>query len=127
MQNILGAIEAKSLLAPVDAANTAAATSGWVDVRFSEGLILVVLHAGVLDAGTLDWTFEDANTSGGGANAAITPDSGALTQVTTSNDDPNIQLAYFDARKPRGWLKVIGTIVTGGALVSAQILHIPKY
>lgn len=124
MQIIHGLV-AVSMLPPVDAANTAAATSSFIDVRGYVGLLRVILFAGILDAGTLDWTFNDATDAGGTGSAAIVPASGALTQVTTSNDNPNIQTAIFDANSTRGFLQCVGTIVTGGALVAAVLEGLP--
>lgn len=127
MQNILGALANANMLTPISASNTGEATSGWIDVRHYQGLIRVILHVGLLTGTSLTWTFEDANTSGGGANLAIVPVGGALTVITTSNDNPNLQVAVFDARAPRGWLKCIGTLVGTSALVSAQVEGIVKY
>ncbi len=126
MHNIIGGLRAVNILAPLDAANTAAATSGWIDTRGYPGLIGVLLHVGVLDAGSITFSFEDATDGTGTGNAAIVPASGAPTVVTTANDNPFLEIAIFDPNAIRGWLRVIGTIVTGGALVSYALLALPK-
>lgn len=127
MQNILRALGAGvELLTAGAKADTAAASGSFVDVRGYEGLILVYVMVGVVTAGSVTWTFEDATSSGGAGNAAITPIDGALTVVTTAND-PLVQVARFDARRPRGWLKIIGTVVTGPVGASAMILGVKKY
>lgn len=113
------------VFAPVSAANTAAATSGWIDVRGYEGDIAVEIAMGII-TGTVDWTFEDSPNSGGTSNAAIVPLGGALAQITTSNDDA-IYTAVFPATQPRGWIKIIGTVGTGPALIAITIIGLKKY
>ncbi len=124
MQNIMQGLVPTQILAPIDAVDTAAATSGWIDVRGLVGLFGIILQTGIVDIGSITYTFEDANTSGGGANAAIlglsTP-----TVVTTSND-PLTEIILFDANLPRGWIQVIGTVATGGVLVAYSIIALPK-
>lgn len=123
----MGSLTPTSLLEPIDATATANATSGWVDCRGYEGDIALVCHAGILDAGTVTWTAEHAVDGSGTTNTAITFNEGAFTAVTTSNDNPNIQIRTFPARSIGGWIKVIGTIVTGGALVAAHVTGVKKY
>ncbi|MBK7251945.1 MAG: hypothetical protein IPI06_14035 [Gammaproteobacteria bacterium] len=91
------------------------------------GEIEVTAHAGVLDAGTVDWTLETASDGGGTGAAAVTFNEGAFDQVTTSNDDPNIQTRTFDAKLCKGFVKIKGTIATGGALVAASARYAKKY
>lgn len=112
------------LLAPISAANTAAATSAWVDVRNFEGDLLFILLAGIL-TGTLDWTLEDATDISGTGAATIAPTNGAFTQITTSND-PLGHRVTLRKHASRGFVRVKGTIVTGPALVSAEMLALPK-
>lgn len=120
-------LTATAILEPIDAAATANATSAYVDVKGYEGYLSVICYAGILDAGTVDWTFSTASDSGGTGAATIVPIGGALTQVTTSNDNPNIQVAVFDCTQLKGFLKTIGTIATGGALVSTCAVGVKKY
>ena len=127
LANQAGALTAVNILAPIDATATANATSAWVDCRTFEGDLALVCHAGILDAGSLTWTAEHATDGSGTGAAAITFNEGAFTQVTTSNDDPNIQIRTFPAKAIGGWVKLTGTIVTGGALVSASIVGRKKY
>lgn len=129
MQNILRALGAANLLTPITATQTSEATSAWVAVPSREGLILVVAHVGVINAGSLTWTFTEADNVTGTGAAAIVPVDGALTAVTTSNDNPNIQLALFDARAPRGFIQIVGTMAGGAtsAVVSAAVLSVSKY
>ncbi len=108
------------LLACQSAANTAAATSAFVAVSGYEGIVSVLIAVGAI-TGTIDFTFETATDTGGTGNVAIVPLGGALAQVTTSNDVA-VYIAHFDTRALKGALKVIGTIVTGPALVSYTLL-----
>jgi hypothetical protein len=123
----IGSLTAVNILAPIDATATANATSAWVDCRGFEGDLGLLCHAGILDAGTVTWTAEHATDSSGTGAAAITFNEGAFTAVSTSNDDPNIQLRTFPAKVIGGYVKLTGTIVTGGALVSATLIGLKKY
>ena len=109
------------LLSPVSAANTAAATSGWVDARAAQGDILFSNQVGAL-TGSITWTIEHA-TSAGGANAtAITPNEGAYAAGAANQ----LQRRSVSANAIGGWVRCVGTIVTGPALVAASIAFRPK-
>jgi hypothetical protein len=124
----MGALTALNILAPIDATATANATSAWVQLPADcEGDILLVCHSGILDGGSVTWTLETAEDGSATGAAAVTFNEGAFTQVTTSNDDPNIQVRTFPAKVNKGYLKLTGTIVTGGALVSAAVIYRKKY
>ena len=117
--NQASAATCTSLLDAVDAAATANATSGsgkWLDVRDYDGEILVIQNIGVVDAGSITGKLQSATDEDGAGAADI---SGyTFTAVTTSND-PNVQSIAVDPKKvPGGFLGYVGTIVTGGALVS---------
>jgi hypothetical protein len=115
------ALSALKVLNSVSAANTAAATSAWTQVTGYEGVIGVLINIGII-TGTIDFTFATATDGSGTGSAAIVPLGGALTQITTSNDDGTPYLALFDSRALKGYLQVIGTIATGPALVSYTII-----
>ena len=104
------------LLSPISAANTAAATSGWVDVRGSVGDIMVVNNVGAL-TGSLVWTIEHANDSIGTGAVAITPNEGAYSAVTANST----QKRTISANACRGFVRCVGTIVTGPVMVSAGV------
>jgi hypothetical protein len=121
----VGALTRTKILACVSAANTAAATSGWIDARGYEGAVAVEISVGII-TGTLDLTF-NTNTAGSDSGAtAVVPVGGALAQVTTSNDDA-IYTAVFEATQLRGYLKVIGTVGTGPSLISYTLIGRKKY
>lgn len=123
---ILEAAVATQLLGPVSAADTAAASSAFVEIPDSEGQVAVLVQTGAVAAGSITYTFQTASDVGGTGAATIVPIGGALTAVTTSND-PLTQVAIFDPAQLKGWLKVIGTVVTGAVLVSYTVFSIPKY
>ncbi len=122
-------LESVSLLGglpPVDAADTAAATTGWIDIRQIIGDIRFILDVGVVTAGTLTATIEDATDGSGTDNTAVTPRDGAFTVLTTSND-PLRQVKHIRSDALRGWVRLVGTIVTGPVQVSVAIEGRTKY
>jgi hypothetical protein len=135
------AASSTKLLDPASAANTAAATSGWVDVRAFEGDLMFVNQVGAL-TGSITWTIQDA-TDGAGAGAAgatntattpappagaapgpagVTPNEGAYDAGAANQ----IQKRTVAASAVRGWVRCVGTIVTGPALVAASLHARPK-
>ena len=105
----------------VSAANTAAATSAWTAVTEYEGGVGILINTGII-TGTITYTFATATDGSGTGSATIVPLNGALTALTTSNDDGTPYLAFFDARSLKGYIQVIGTVATGPALVSYQLI-----
>jgi len=120
------AAESVVMLASANAANTAAATSAWIDVRKYEGDLVVVSNAGIVTAGSLTPTIEDATDGSGTGAATVTPTEGAFTAVTTAND-PLHEKRTIPAGAVRGWIRYVGTIVTGPAQIGASLLAHPKY
>jgi hypothetical protein len=118
----MGALTAVKCLNAVDAADTAGASSPYVAVSGFEGQIAVVISTGLLDAGSVTYTFSTATDDQGAGAATIVPIGGALTAITTSNDDGTPYIARFDTRVLKGYFKVIATVVTGGALVAYVII-----
>jgi hypothetical protein len=116
LNNEAQAAVSKLLLSPVSAANTAAATSAWIDVRDSQGDIMFVNQVGAL-TGSIVWTIEHATDNAGTSSAAITPNEGAYAAVTANS----IQKRTISANACRGFVRCVGTIVTGPALVAASV------
>lgn len=108
------------LLASVSAANTAAATSAWTAVAGYEGVVSVIVNVGVI-TGTVDITFATNDAASDSGEDLIVPLGGALAQITTSNDVA-VYKADFDARVIQGYLKVIGTVGTGPAVISYTLV-----
>jgi hypothetical protein len=109
------------MLSPVSAANTAAATSGWIDVRAAEGDLMFVVQTGAL-TGSLTWTVEHATDGSGTGGAGITPNEGAFTAGAATQT----QKRTVSASAVGGWVRVVGTIVTGPVLVAASVSYRPK-
>jgi len=111
----------------VDPADTAAATSAYVDVRGYEGQIGVVITNGTIGAGgSVTWTFLTASDSGGTGEASVTPISGTPTVASTSND-PLTQIAVFDCTQLAGFLKVVGTVATDAGPLTYTVIGVKKY
>jgi hypothetical protein len=120
----IGALTRTKIFAPVSAANTAAA-SAWTDARGYEGDVAVEISVGVI-TGTLDITFTTNDAASDSGATAIVPTGGALAQITTSNDDA-IYTAIFPASALRGYIKVVGTVGTGPALIAYTLIGRKKY
>ena len=104
------------LLSPVSAAATANATSSWVDVRGSKGDIMFVVQTGAV-TGTITWTIEHATDNSGTGGAAITPSDGAFAAGAANQ----IQKRSIRANACKGFVRCVGTIVTGPSLVAASV------
>lgn len=113
---------ATSLVMSQNAANTAAATSGWVDVRQYEGDLLFVQKVGAL-TGSIAGAIQDATDNSGTGAAAMTPNEGAFTSVSSAN---STQKRTIDAKSTRGFVRYVGTITTGPAQVDVTMLSVPK-
>lgn len=109
------------LLDPVSAANTAAATSSWVDARTAEGDIVFINQVGAM-TGSITWTIEHADDGSGTNSAAITPNEGAYSAGAANQ----IQKRTISANTCKGYVRCVGTIVTGPSLVAASITFRPK-
>lgn len=116
------ASSAVKLLDPVSAANTAAATSSWVDVRGYEGDLEFSVQVGAL-TGSISWAIQDADDGSGTNSGAVTPNEGAFAAGAANQ----IQKRTVNANAVRGWVRLVGTIVTGPALVAASLRSRPKY
>lgn len=109
------------LLDPVSAANTAAATSAWIAVPNGEGDIAFIAQVGAL-TGSITWTIETASDNSGTGGASLTPNEGAFAAGAATQ----IQKRTVNSRNSKGYVRIIGTIVTGPALVAANFSIRPK-
>lgn len=103
------------LLASVSAANTAAATGEWIDVRGYEGDVCAVQNIGAV-TGSIDGKIQDATDISGTGVADL---SGAVFASATA---AGVQKITFRATETRGFIRYIGTIVTGPSLASSTLL-----
>ncbi len=123
--NSAKAAETITLVKPQSAANTTAATSAGVDITKYEGDLLIVQHVGAI-TGTIDGKLQVCDDAGGTNPVDIT--GAVFTQVTTANDDPNIQVLVIDSNSlAKKFIRYVGTIVTGPSLVSVTLTSRPKY
>lgn len=113
-----------ALLKPASAANTAAATSGWVAVSDYEGDLMFIENVGVVTGGTLDGKIQHADDGSGTGVADVT--GAAFTQATTSTDD-RLEKIVVSANKLKAYVRYIGTIATGPAVVSVEMVGTKKY
>lgn len=121
LNNEAQAATTKILRVPVSAANTAAATSSWIDVRDAVGDIMFIVQNGAL-TGTCVWTIEHASDDSGTGGAAITPNEGAFDTVTANS----IQKRTINANACLGYVRCVGTIVTGPTLIAVSISYRPQ-
>lgn len=111
----------QKLLNPISAANTAAATSAWVSVAEYEGDVEVIVQTGAV-TGSITWTIEDATDNAGAGGAGLTPTEGAFAAGAANQ----IQKRTFPKHATRGFVRVVGTIVTGPSIVAASLQGRPK-
>jgi hypothetical protein len=116
-----------SLLTAGSKAATANATGTGVLVNQYEGDLMITQVVGAI-TGTLDGKLQVCSDAGGTGAEDIT--GATFVQVTTSNDDPNVQKITIDsgslpAAKP--YLRYIGTVGTGPSVVGVTLHARPKY
>lgn len=121
---IAQAVTDVNILAPADAADTAAATSAWVSVADYEGFLVFTQHVGVVTAGTITGKIRHATDNAGTGAADVT--GGGFTAVTTSNDAPNIQKVVVELNAIGPYVQYVGTIATGPAVVGVSMLATAK-
>lgn len=125
LANQAQACQIVSLLTVASAANTAAATGSGVDISKYEGDIMVTQLVGVI-TGTLDGKLQQCDDAGGTNAADIT--GAVFVQVTTANDNPNVQKITVPAGSlTQPFLRYVGTIGTGPSLVGVCLHSHPKY
>lgn len=114
------AASAIKVINPASAANTAAATSAWIDTANLEGDLIFVQHIGAV-TGSITGKIQDADDGSGTNPADVT--GAAFTAVSSAND---IQKIAVQKKFVRRWVRYLGTIVTGPALTSVSMLSRPK-
>ncbi len=112
------AATAVTVLPAVAAADTAAATSGWIDVRKYKGVIKFVVNTGTI-TGSVAGKLQGATDSGGSGAADIT---GAThTSISTASQIREILLPATTAP----YVKYIGTVTTGPVVISVTLVAHP--
>lgn len=116
-----------SLLTAGSKAATANATGTGVLVHEYEGDLLITQVVGAI-TGTIDGKLQSC-TDASGTGAEDIPGA-TFTQVTTANDDPNVQTIAINAGSAiqgKPYVRYIGTIVTGPAVVGVTMHARKKY
>jgi hypothetical protein len=122
--SIQGAVATK-ILDTISAANTAAATSGWVAVGAGEGDVLFTLYTGAV-TGSLASILQTADDSGGTGVRTVTFSDGtaAFTGISAAN---KIESKTVDRKALGTHVKFVGTVTTGPILIAFS-MHVPaKY
>ena len=115
--------EAVALLAAIDAAATVNATGSVVDVSAYDGPMIVIQNVGVVDDGSITGKIQTGDESNGSDMADL---SGAAFTAVTPDNDPSTQRIVIQANACKKYIRYVGTIVTGGALVSASLVATKK-
>lgn len=119
---------AVTLLVPGEKAATVNATGTGVLVAEYEGNLLITQHVGLVTAGQIAGKLQACTAADGTGAEDIT--GAAFTAVTTSNDNPNIQTYALSANAmpaAKPYLRYIGTITTGPAVVGVELHARKKY
>lgn len=106
------------VLAPANAANTAAATSTGVDISEYEGTITVTQNVGIVTGGTITGKLVTSDASD--LSGAVDVTGGGFTAVSTATD-PAIQSVHVQCSSLKKYIGYIGTIVTGPAYVGVSM------
>lgn len=118
------ALSQLSLLTPGEKADTAAATGSWISVAAYEGDLIVTSDVGTITAGSLAGKLQHADDDSG-TNAADISGAG-FTTVTTSND-PKCEKVAVALAGLKPYVRYLGTVTTGPAVVGVTALAHPKY
>ena len=110
------AATAVNVLPAVSAANTAAATSGWIDVRKYKGTLLVTVVTGAI-TGSFVGKLRSA-TDGSGTGAA---DITGATHTSVSTADQVKTIAIPATSAVGGYLQYVGTVTTGPVLIGVTM------
>lgn len=116
LNNEAQAASACFLIGPISAANTAAASSNWIDVRGFAGDILCIQQLGGVGAGTVTGSFDEASDATGASAASVNFNEGAFVAGTSNN----VQIRTIGGTK--GFLRYRPTLSIGPALISVTIV-----
>lgn len=117
--NFAGGATVTHLLAPVSAANTAAATGAAVDLLAYDTPVVIVQSHGI-GTGTLDGKIQD---SADGSTDWTDVSGAAFTQSTTTAD---VQKLVLNPKSVRRYIRYLGTIVTGPQIVGVAVVGMKK-
>lgn len=113
-KDLKGQLTSTQMAVPASKANTAAATTTGFDTQQYEGDLLVVQDVGAV-TGSITGAIED---SADNASFAAVSTPIAFTIVSSAN---NIQTVKVNKRLVRRYIRYVGTIVTGPALLAVSV------
>lgn len=112
------------LLVPGSKADTAAATGTGIDITAYEGYMVVTQQVGVVTGGTIVGKLQECDDAGG--TGAVDIAGAVFTSNGTSTDETAESVVIkVDGLKP--FLRYVGTIVTGPAVVGVSAVGVKKY
>lgn len=112
------------LLASVDAADTAAAsTATGLDVTEYEGFLIVTQNAGLADASA---TITGTVITSASSNLSSPTTVGTFTVVTDATD-PAAQSIAIECRNLKQYIGYVGTVVGTGVLIGCSAVGTKKY
>jgi len=112
------------LLTPADKANTAAATGTGIDITGYEGYMLVTQQVGVVTAGTIVGKLQSCTAADGTGAVDIT---GAVFTSNGTSTDVTTETICIKVDGLQQYLRYVGTIVTGPAVVGVSAVGTKKY
>lgn len=120
------ALQKLSLLGGIASQSASANVNGaYIDIRAMEGDIRLTSNVGTVAAGSAIAKLQDATDIGGTGVADATPLEGAFTSVTNANQNLR-EARHYPAKSLRGFVRAVFTVVTGAALIGADIEAMPK-
>lgn len=112
------------LLTAGSKADTAAATGTAVDITEYEGYLMVTQNVGVVTAGTIVGKLQHGDASDGSDAADVT---GATFTSVGTTDDESSQCIVVKIDGLKQYLRYVGTIATGPAVVAVNAVGVKKY
>jgi hypothetical protein len=125
LANSIQGMVATKIITPVSAANTAAATSGWIAVGVWEGDVQFTLHTGAV-TGSMASILQTADDSGGTGARTVTFADGTAAFTGVSAAD-KIETKVVDRKALGTHVKFVGTVTTGPILIGVSMQGVLKY
>ena len=121
--SIKGATTIK-LLTAGSKADTAAATGTGIDISEYEGYMVVTQNVGAVAAGTIVGKLQSCSAADGTDAADIT---GAVFTSCGTTTDETCESVVIKVDGLQKYLRYVGTIVTGAAIVGVSAVGVKKY
>lgn len=121
--NFAGGANAVTMLAAINAANTAAATGTGIDLRDYEGGPIAIVQNKGAGTGTLTGKVQDSDDN---ASFADVTTAGVTTTFTQSGTGADTKVLVIDPLNVRRYVRYVGTVGTGQQLVSVTMIGMKK-